>query len=137
MEVSSLRASTESFSCHTMLDLLLFIIPRPMLLRLQTKQLTINNNHREWDRYTPQIACAMNTSVHTSTSFTPYYSDFGTHMRTAGNTADGNSKADRSPEHHQEIRERVLKHLKKSHLDSKRRCRRGCLEENLPIIRCE
>lgn len=44
----------------------------------------VKDNHREWDRYIPQIACAMNTSVHTSTSF-----------------------------------------------------RRGCLEENLPIIRCE
>lgn len=82
----------------------------------------VKDNHRNWDKYIGQIACAMNTAIHTSTSFTPYYANFGCHMRTAGNkVGDKPTDDDRRPDHIQAIREAVLKNLKKSHDVSKKR----------------
>lgn len=82
----------------------------------------IKDNHREWDKYIPQIACAMNTSIHTSTSLSPYFVNFGCHMRTLGNKVErGSSNSERGPEHFEAIRELVLKNLRKSHEVSKKR----------------
>lgn len=42
------------------------------------------NNHKDWDVYLPEIACAMNTSKHSSTKFSPYVINFGQEMFTSG-----------------------------------------------------
>lgn len=43
------------------------------------------NSHKCWDENLQKIACAMNSSVHTSTKFSPYFINFGQHMMTSGN----------------------------------------------------
>lgn len=40
----------------------------------------IKDNHREWDRFLPKIACAINTAAHSSTDSSPYYVNFGCYM---------------------------------------------------------
>lgn len=81
----------------------------------------VKENHREWDRFLPKIACAMNTAVHSSTNMSPYYVNFGCHMTTTGNTPRGQADNARSDEVFQEIRRSVLKHLEKAHGVSKKR----------------
>lgn len=39
-----------------------------------------NKNHRNWDEHIAKIACAMNSSVHTSTKCSPYLANFGQNM---------------------------------------------------------
>ena len=43
-----------------------------------------NHDHRDWDKHLSEIACAMNSSVHTSTKFSPYFINFGQDMFTSG-----------------------------------------------------
>lgn len=82
----------------------------------------IAENHRDWDRYLPQINCALNTAFHSSISMSPYFANFGCHMTTLGNNLLGQ----RDPEDHpdepfREIRESVKRSLEKSYESSKNR----------------
>lgn len=49
-------------------------------------------NHKDWDVHIAEIACAMNTSKHTSTGMSPYFVLFGKHMLTSGNDYGINSQ---------------------------------------------
>lgn len=44
----------------------------------------VQENHREWDKYLPQVGCALRTAVHDSTKFTPYFTNFGQEMASTG-----------------------------------------------------
>lgn len=81
----------------------------------------VKDNHREWDKYIPKIACAMNTATHSSTSLSPYFANFGYHMRLAGKQiGDLEPRNEIGESHFREIREVVRKQLEKSHEASKR-----------------
>lgn len=82
----------------------------------------VKDDHREWDRKIPQITCALNTALHSSTSMSPYYVNFGRHMITFGNSKraiDPSARVD--DEHFRAIREAVHKKLEKAHEVSKNR----------------
>lgn len=81
----------------------------------------VTTNHRDWDCYIRQIACAMNTSVHSSTGMSPYFVNFGRHMVTAGRSDIVNEEVERNEEHFRTIRETVARNLSRSHEASKKR----------------
>lgn len=82
----------------------------------------VKENHRDWDRNVPQIACALNTAIHTSTSMSPYFINFGRHMITSGNSAlNQDLENERTDDHFLAIREAVLKNLEKAHEASRKR----------------
>lgn len=86
-----------------------------------------DTNHKNWDKYLVQIACAMNTSKHTSTLLAPYFVLFGRHMMSSGQEY-GRETGERAPptanehnEHMNEIRKLVQINLRKNYDQSKRR----------------
>lgn len=82
----------------------------------------VTENHRDWDRYLPQITCALNTSFHSAICMSPYYANFGTHMATLGNTLLGHQDVDEQQnDQFRAIRESVKRNLEKSHDISKKR----------------
>lgn len=82
----------------------------------------VKENHREWDKFIPQIACSLNTATHSSTSMTPYFVNFGRQMVTSGNKpTSGEIEENRGEEFFSSIRESVRKHLDKAHGVSKQR----------------
>lgn len=81
-------------------------------------------DHRDWNVNLFKVACAMNTSRHTSTQFSPYYINFGQHMCTSAD--DYHWLVDepaRENEHEQlkKIRQQVKRNLEKSHSQSKKK----------------
>lgn len=81
----------------------------------------INSDHREWDRHISKIACAMNTSLHSSTQMAPYYVNFGRNMCTSGaKYATDTPDIVRDDSHFAEIRKIVADNLSKTHEISKR-----------------
>lgn len=81
----------------------------------------VKENHREWDKFIPQITCALNTAIHSSISMSPYFVNFGCHMRTSGKQVGNvDQRNERSESHFQKIKDFVLKQLQKSHEVSKR-----------------
>lgn len=48
----------------------------------------LKDEQRDWDLYIDDIACAMRSSVHSSTGVTPYFALFGTNMMTHGRNYD-------------------------------------------------
>lgn len=88
-------------------------------------------NHKDWDVYVPEIACAMNTSKHTSTLLSPYFVIFGTHMQTSGNNYPAEMQNDRvgsdtqselsETDRRVRIRKLVKENLSKNYDQSKRR----------------
>lgn len=44
----------------------------------------LDQDHRDWDLYLPEIECALRTSVHSATGVTPYFALFGQEMFTSG-----------------------------------------------------
>lgn len=42
------------------------------------------NHHAEWDKYLPQIGCALRSSIHSATQYTPYYANYGKEMVLSG-----------------------------------------------------
>lgn len=81
--------------------------------------------HRDWDRYVSDIACAMNTSVHSSTRHTPYEINFGHNMITYGKIheygkIDKPNEAERN-EKLETLRNRVKENLAKSYETRKNR----------------
>lgn len=43
------------------------------------------DNHREWDKFLPKVACALRTAAHEVTKLTPYFVNFGREMNLLGN----------------------------------------------------
>lgn len=87
-----------------------------------------DKDHRDWDKHLQQIVCAMNTSQHSSTKFSPYFVNFGRHMILSG-TSDESQLNSNDNENHDgvdqnrfvKIREIVKKNLLKNYENSKRR----------------
>lgn len=48
----------------------------------------IKGNHKDWDANINEIGCALRTSIHQSTKYPPYFSLFGYHMITEGDSYD-------------------------------------------------
>lgn len=79
----------------------------------------IEKDHKEWDVFLPKIACAIRTTKHDSTKFTPYVINFGKHMNLDGNRhieevnleLDNEQRIDRL----NEIRNIVKSNLKESY----------------------
>lgn len=44
----------------------------------------VSENHREWDKYLPKVACALRSAQHETTGHSPYYVNFGKEMRLLG-----------------------------------------------------
>jgi transposase InsO family protein len=44
----------------------------------------VGSDHRDWDRELPKITCAINTSFHEATQYTPFYLNFGRQIRLSG-----------------------------------------------------
>lgn len=79
-------------------------------------------NHKDWDKYLPQIACAMNTSQHSSTLLSPYFALFGTQMCTSGQDYDNSETPDDNhSDKMTEIRKIIRSNLLKNYESSKRR----------------
>lgn len=82
-------------------------------------------NHKNWDRNVAKIACAMNTSKHTSTMQSPYFVNFGMQMFTSGEEYDKDTvnppEEDTKFDKLQETRELVKIQLRKSYETNKHR----------------
>ena len=82
----------------------------------------IKESHNQWDKHLPQICCAMNSAIHSSTKSTPYFVLFGQQMVTSGEQYLNLSENETLEEDHlKNIREIVGKNLKKSYENSKKR----------------
>ena len=44
----------------------------------------LDKDHRDWDKFLPEIECSLRSSVHSSTKCTPYFALFGMNMMTHG-----------------------------------------------------
>lgn len=83
-------------------------------------------NHRVWDVHLNEIACAMNTAKHTSTSLSPYFVLFGMQMCTSGTDylANHDQELPTTTSHSEQmskIRALVATNLKKNHKQNKSR----------------
>lgn len=78
-----------------------------------------------WDRDLAEIACAMNSSVHSSTGETPYRINFGHEMALDGEQyetlIDKNFSSETNKNKFEQVREKVRKNLRVSYEKSKRR----------------
>lgn len=97
-------------------------------------------NHRDWDSHIHEIACSMNTAIHSSTKLSPYFALYGRHMNTNANKNDENdtvilAKPSESAEadRRNKIVELVKANLKKSYDDSKHRYDRRARQINYKI----
>lgn len=82
----------------------------------------VKSDHRLWDQHISKIACAMNTSAHSSTKLSPYYVNFGRDMVTVGNSHRlKDADAIRTIEHFAKLRSTVSENLLKAHESSKQR----------------
>lgn len=82
-------------------------------------------NHRDWDAHLGEIACAMNSSKHSSTSLSPYFVLFGLHMHTSGTDYLATQVQDipttDHSEHMSDIRKLVKTSLRKKYEENKKR----------------
>lgn len=44
----------------------------------------VQDQHRDWDIYLPQVGCALRTHIHESTKYSPYFTNFGQEMACSG-----------------------------------------------------
>lgn len=44
----------------------------------------VSENHREWDKYLPKVACALRSARHETTGLSPYFVNFGKEMTLLG-----------------------------------------------------
>lgn len=84
----------------------------------------VDKNHRNWDHRLPQITCAINTSVHSSTKMTPYKTVFGHEMITDNRVYRNCSTEERVGDHQideelAKIQRHVMKNLTKTHTKMK------------------
>lgn len=81
-------------------------------------------NHRMWDTQLSKIACAMNTAVHSSSKFSPYFINFGQNMSNSGDAFDHPMYDDDNDANRKtkisKIRNIVFDNLKKTHELSKK-----------------
>jgi transposase InsO family protein len=54
----------------------------------------VGEDHRNWDQTLQQVVAAINTSHHESTGFSPYFLNFGRHMRFSGEPRDDVNETD-------------------------------------------
>lgn len=83
-------------------------------------------NHREWDKYLCEIVCAINTSRHSSTKYSPYFINFGQNMVTSGtehslNLDDQHDEMNPDQARFEKIRQIVKENLEKSYNTGKKR----------------
>lgn len=80
-------------------------------------------NHRDWDINLQKIACALNSSVHTSTKCTPYIANFGQTISTDQQNylADSCGNSDERPNNFIKIRNTILQNLARAYNTSKKR----------------
>lgn len=82
-------------------------------IRAYTKE----GNHKDWDKHLKQIACAMNTSAHSSTKLSPYFVNYGEHMMLSGKdyaipVMDSDDSSHNRDDRFREIRAAVGKNLR-------------------------
>lgn len=82
-----------------------------------------DKDHRDWDKYLPQIVCAINISLHSAMKFSPYIVNFGQNMALSGNAyslqIDNEQNTDQ--DRFEKIRNIVKKNLLASYDISKKR----------------
>lgn len=81
-----------------------------------------STEHRRWDEFLSEIACAMNTAVHGSTKFSPYHVNFGQKMTTSGNSYSmEHGVVKNREESFGKIRELVQENLRSAYETNKKR----------------
>lgn len=85
-----------------------------------------DKDHRDWDKHLYEITCSMNSSLHTTTKFSPYFVNFGQNMVTSGNAyatkiRDDSDTVNTDHTRFEKIRNIVKENLLKSYNSSKKR----------------
>lgn len=80
-----------------------------------------NNDHRDWDVNLQKIACALNSSVHSSIKCSPYVVNFGQHIVTNQHAYTSLTTVNRNSEHFDKIRKAIMQNLTDAHASSKRK----------------
>jgi transposase InsO family protein len=76
----------------------------------------VGEDHRDWDRNLPKIIAAINTSQHEATGFTPYFLNFGRHMRLTGEPlGEEEASTAETPEERAKIFRKVRENLSKAY----------------------
>jgi transposase InsO family protein len=82
----------------------------------------VGEDHRDWDKNLPKIVAAINTSHHESTGYTPYFLNFGRHMRLTGESPNEEEQETMLlPEDMTEVFLKVRKNLEKAYEKSAKR----------------
>lgn len=86
----------------------------------------VDTDHRTWDAKLAEIACAMNTSLHSATKMTPYRALFGHEMIINGNeyqtmTNSPRESDDKVEEEFEKLQKALTENLKRAHESSKKR----------------
>lgn len=80
----------------------------------------IKEQHRDWDKHLPQIACAINTATHSATKMSPYFVNSGRNMSMSGRrVGQRNNVVDE--DRFSAIRDAVARNLAQAHESSKQR----------------
>lgn len=74
------------------------------------------DDHREWDKSLNEIMCAMNTSLHSSTKFSPYFVNFGQNMITNGTEYSTNNINDQFKNNSDHVRFEKIRNIVKNNL---------------------
>lgn len=85
-----------------------------------------DKDHRDWDKHLYEITCSMNSSLHSTTKFSPYFVNFGQNMVTSGNAYATKIRDDSDSENTnharlEKIRNKVKENLLKNYNSSKKR----------------
>lgn len=87
-------------------------------------RMSLGKDHQNWDNGLSKIACAMNSSFHTSTKMTPYLINFGQNIMVQGDAYRyglcDQTPTDRTSDKFRVLREQVGLNLKKAYSNSKK-----------------